>query len=199
MRTLMKKFLLAGITAITIFSAVSLRLMAGDISEPTYPVNADTQERREMLLKHRIKNASNQISKVTFEHDRVITVVYTPRRISDDSVWIVELFQAVRQILMAISKVTVSFPPSVTIHAEIRTINMDAHQDSVTGISLIYRGDKLSNINWDHFSLWDSGEQSEGVIFHKLGKKPALKYCQTEQGEKHSLLFCRNLHALIDN
>ncbi|WP_156428529.1 hypothetical protein [Pseudomonas sp. URMO17WK12:I11] len=195
----MKKFLLTGIAAITIFSAISLRLMAGDISEPTYPVNADMQERREMLFKHRIRNASNLISKVTIEHEREITVVYTPRRISDDSVWIVELFQAARQILMAISKVTVSSLPSVTIHAEIRTINMDAHEDSATGISLVYRGDKLSNINWDDFSLWDAGEQSEGVIFHKLGKKPALNYCQTEHGEKHSMLFCRKLYTLIDN
>ncbi|CRL51660.1 hypothetical protein PSHI_48530 [Pseudomonas sp. URMO17WK12:I11] len=157
------------------------------------------QERREMLFKHRIRNASNLISKVTIEHEREITVVYTPRRISDDSVWIVELFQAARQILMAISKVTVSSLPSVTIHAEIRTINMDAHEDSATGISLVYRGDKLSNINWDDFSLWDAGEQSEGVIFHKLGKKPALNYCQTEHGEKHSMLFCRKLYTLIDN
>ncbi|UST72262.1 hypothetical protein NF675_14645 [Pseudomonas siliginis] len=195
----MKKLLLTGIAAITIFSAVSLRLLAGDISEPPYPVNADAQKRHEILLKHRIRNASNLISKVTVEHEREITVIYTPKRISDDSVWIIELFQAAGQILKAISKVTVSSLPNVTIHAEIRTVNMDTHERSATGISLFYRGDKLSNINWDDFSLWDAGEQSEGVIFHKIGKKPALNYCQTEYGKKHSIFFCGKLYTLMDN
>lgn len=186
----MKKCILAAIVVTTIFSALSLRLMAGDTSEPAYPVEANAQERRAMLIKHRIMNACNRISRVDIDRENQITVVYTPRRVSDGNVWIVELFQATAQILTSITKVTTPDYPNVTIQAEIRTINMDAHERSAIGLTLNYPGDKFANINWDLFSPWDSGELPQYVVFHKLGTEPALKYCQTKHAKIHSMNFC---------